>query len=47
MVTCGFFFINRQILPVDRDNLSESIEMVPNYGLHLIGGPRSVTEVLG
>jgi hypothetical protein len=31
-------FINRQIFPVDRDNLSESWAMVPNYALHLFGG---------
>jgi hypothetical protein len=31
-------FVNRQIFPIDFDNLDESTEMVPNYALHLLGG---------
>lgn len=31
-------FVNRQILPISAGDLSESVELVPNYGLHLIGG---------
>lgn len=31
-------FINRQVLPIDFDRLDESSEMIPNYGLHLLGG---------
>jgi len=31
-------FVNRQILPVDFNHLDESIEMIPNYALHLLGG---------
>lgn len=31
-------FVNRQIFPVDYSNLDDSIEMIPNYGLHVIGG---------
>jgi hypothetical protein len=31
-------FINRQVLPIDFKNLDDSVEMIPNYGLHLIGG---------
>ena len=31
-------FVNRQILPIDFDRLDESVEMIPNYGLHLLGG---------
>lgn len=31
-------FVNRQILPIDFDNLRDSKEMIPNYALHLLGG---------
>jgi len=31
-------FVNRQVLPIDGAHLDEAVEMVPNYGLHLIGG---------
>jgi hypothetical protein len=31
-------FVNRQVFPVDFDNISDSIEMIPNYALHVIGG---------
>jgi hypothetical protein len=31
-------FVNRQVLPVDFDNLGDSTEMLPNYALHLLGG---------
>ena len=31
-------FVNRQVYPVDWDNIEESVEILPNYGLHVIGG---------
>jgi len=31
-------FVNRQIFPVDSDFSSESWSILPNYGLHLLGG---------
>jgi hypothetical protein len=31
-------FVNRQILPIDPGALDDSLEMIPNYALHLLGG---------
>jgi hypothetical protein len=31
-------FVNRQIFPVDFSNIDDSVEMIPNYALHVIGG---------
>ena len=31
-------FVNRQIFPVDKQNSNESWSILPNYGLHLLGG---------
>lgn len=31
-------FVNRQVFPIDLSNSAESVEMIPNYGLHLFGG---------
>ena len=31
-------FINRQVFPIERNHLDESVAMIPNYALHLFGG---------
>jgi hypothetical protein len=31
-------FINSQVFPVDFSNIGDSIEIIPNYALHVIGG---------
>jgi hypothetical protein len=31
-------FVNRQVFPIDPERLEESVEAVPNYALHLVGG---------
>ncbi|NND92234.1 MAG: hypothetical protein HKN42_15345 [Granulosicoccus sp.] len=31
-------FINREILPIDPDNIQDSVAALPNYSLHLLGG---------
>lgn len=31
-------FVNQQILPIDPENFGDSVAMIPNYALHLLGG---------
>jgi hypothetical protein len=37
-------FINRQIFPIDPNNLEGSLEAVPNYALHFFGGGTGLPE---